>query len=194
MNLTLIGMPMAGKSTVGKFLAQKLGYAFIDIDKVLEENAGKPLQQILDEAGEEGFLKLEEAAVLSYSSFLQKAVLAPGGSIVYSPVAMEHLKKISTVVFLEVPLEEIKKRIAVGGRGIIGGKEKSLEQLYAERLPLYQKYAEVTVDASGPPTEKNYGACACRPGLILHAVFRRGGVLWRSALSHLIFVKKTYGH
>ena len=77
---------------------------------------------------------MEEVAVLSYSSFLQKAVLAPGGSIVYSPAAMEHLKKISTVVFLDAPLEEVKNRIAMGGRGIVGGKEKSLEQLYAERL------------------------------------------------------------
>ena len=149
MNITLIGMPGAGKSSVGKALAERLGMEFIDIDKVLEEAHGKPLQQILDEAGGEGFLKLEEDAVLSYCSVLQNTAISPGGSIVYCKAAMKHLKKISKIVFLEVPLQEIAARIAVQGRGIVGGKDKTLEDIYAERLPLYRQYADYTLVPSG---------------------------------------------
>lgn len=165
MNITLIGMPGAGKTTVGRVLAQRLSWDFIDIDRVLEQRFAKPLQQILDEAGEEGFLKLEEDAVLSYPSFLQKAVVSTGGSIVYARAAMEHLKKFSTVVFLNVPLEEIKKRIKAEARGIVGGKHKTLEQIYEERLPLYKKYADLVVAMPTVDTAANVDKLAALVGV-----------------------------
>ncbi len=155
MNITFIGMPGAGKSVVGKMVAQKLGMEFLDIDKVLEERHQKPLQHILNEAGDEKFIKLEEDAVLFYANALQNTVVSTGGSMVYSVAAMEHLKTISTVVFLDAPIEEIKARTRVDGRGIVGGAGKTLNEIYTERLPLYQKYADITVALSGIDTKAN---------------------------------------
>ncbi len=148
MNITLIGMPGAGKSSVGRTVADRLGLLFIDIDRAMELVHHKPLQQILDEAGEEKFIRLETEAVLALGA-VEGTLISPGGSIVYSPEAMEYLRSVSTVLFLEVPLEDIKQRIAVTGRGIVGGKDKTLEDIYAERLPLYKKYAQYVVPMRG---------------------------------------------
>ena len=149
MNITLIGMAGAGKSTVGRVLAKRLGYDFVDIDAVLEAKHGRPLQELLDEAGDEAFLHMEREVALSYQNGLQNTVISTGGSMVYSPAAMEHLKKISKIVFLDASLDDIKKRITVGGRGIVGGRDKPFEEVYAERLPLYKRYADIVVPMSG---------------------------------------------
>lgn len=154
MNITLIGMPGAGKSTIGHVLANRLGYAFLDIDRVLEETHGKPLQQILDEAGDEGFIRLEEAAVLGQRE-IKDTVIATGGSMVYSPVAMARLKRISTVVFLNVSLRDLQKRLRLAGRGVVRGRDLSLEEIFEQRLPLYKRYADISLMLESTNTETN---------------------------------------
>src|SRR5690606_34398761 len=108
-NIVLIGMPGAGKSTVGVILAKALGMNFVDADLVIQERTGLRLQAIIDRDGPAGFLKAEEEAVLSLSC--RNSVIATGGSVVMSPRAMEHLISAGTVVYLKVPFEEIEKRL-----------------------------------------------------------------------------------
>lgn len=144
MNITLIGMPGSGKSTVGKALAQRLGYSFVDIDKLIEEKELLPLQDILDKLGDEKFLELEEEVVLGLNG-LYNSIISPGGSIVYMEKAMKHLGNNSTIVYLDVPLQVIKGRLSASPkRGIVRG---SVEDVFAERSKLYQKYADFTIPA-----------------------------------------------
>ena len=145
MNITLIGMAGAGKSTVGKKIAKKLGYDFIDIDDVIEAKTGMKLQQIIDDLGDEKFIEIEEKAVLDLEG-LKNHVFSPGGSIIYSQAAMDFLKRNSTIIFLDVPFRVIDYRLRNrANRGIIGLKDKPLETLFNERLILYKKYADITV-------------------------------------------------
>lgn len=145
MNITLIGMPGAGKSFFGVRLAENLSCRFIDVDKVIEKKKGFKLQQVIEKLGDEGFLKIEEETILNLGR-LNNCVISPGGSVVYSKKAMRFLKKNSIVIFLDAPLESIKRRIANRStRGIIGLRNKTLEELYEERLVLYRKYADATV-------------------------------------------------
>ena len=145
MNITLIGMAGAGKSTVGKRIAKKLGYDFIDIDYVIEAKTGMKLQQIIDKMGDEKFIEIEEKAVLDLEG-LKNYVFSPGGSIIYSQAAMDFLKRNSTIIFLDVPFKVIDARLRNrANRGIIGLKNKPLETLFNERLILYKKYADITV-------------------------------------------------
>jgi Shikimate kinase len=149
MNITLIGMSGVGKSRIGQRLAEKLHYRFIDIDRVMEKDSGRKLQELVDCLGDEKFIETEENAILCIGNE-GNAVISPGGSSIYSQRAMDFLKDISTVVFLSASLEEIKKRTAdFSERGIVGLKEKGLNRLFEERLPLYIKYADLTVDVEG---------------------------------------------
>jgi len=149
MNITLIGMSGVGKTRIGSLLSAQLGYRFIDIDRIIENNNGKTLQQLIDDSGTKKFLELEEKAILSITD-TDNIVISPGGSAIYSEKAMNFLKSISTVVFLDATLDEIKRRTAdFSDRGIVGLKEKGLETLFAERLPLYRKYADITIDVEG---------------------------------------------
>lgn len=146
MNITLIGMSGVGKSHIGKLLADRLNYRFIDIDKIIEKESGKRLQTIVDCIGDEEFLKLEESAILGIGK-ISNSVICPGGSSIYSEKAMNFLKSASKIVFLNASLSEIKKRTPdFSRRGIVGLKEKGLEKLFEERLPLYRKYADTTVN------------------------------------------------
>lgn len=154
MNIALIGMPGAGKSTIGRALAEGLGLRFVDIDKEMEARHGKPLQTILDEAGDGGFIELEEEAVLRLGD-IRDALISTGGSIVYSQKAMERLKDISTIVFLNVALPDLKKRLDMEGRGVVRGQHLTLEQILEERLPLYKRYAHTEVMLEGIDTERN---------------------------------------
>jgi len=145
MNITLIGMAGAGKSTVGKRIAKQMGYNFLDIDDVIEAKTGMKLQQIIDNLGDEKFIEIEEKVVLELEG-LKNHVFSPGGSIVYSQAAMDFLKRNSTIVFLDVPFRVIDSRLRNrANRGIIGLKDKPLETLFNERLLLYRKYADLTV-------------------------------------------------
>lgn len=143
-NIILVGMPGAGKSTIGVVLAKVLGYDFIDPDLLIQKEKGKFLWQIIDEEGLEGFNAIEEKV----NSKIRAAhsVIAPGGSVVYGPAAMEHLKSIGTVVYLDVDLELLEKRVGnLERRGVVKKTGQTIKQLYEERLPLYKKYADIIV-------------------------------------------------
>ncbi len=146
MNITLIGMPGSGKSYVGKELADRLGYRLLEMDRVMEATYQKSLPEILEEIGESAFLEEQTNDVLWETSNCSNTVISPGGSIIYSPVAMEHLKMVSKVVYLQVSLATIEKRISNIPRAIIGLKEKSLHQLYEERTELYEHWSDTTVN------------------------------------------------
>lgn len=144
-NIVLIGMPGAGKSTVGVVLAKKLGYAFVDSDLVLQEREGRLLHEIIEERGAERFWEAEEAANLSID--VRRAVIATGGSAVYGGRAMERFRSIGTVVYLRLSCEAIADRLGdLSERGVTLRDGQSLAELYAERVPLYERYADCTVD------------------------------------------------
>jgi shikimate kinase len=144
MKITLIGMSGAGKSLVGKELSKVLKYQFIDINKIIEKKYNKTLQKLIEEIGKKKFLKLEEETVLEINK-THDLVIASGGSVVYSEKAINYLKKISKIVFLDVPLNEIKKRIQDFSKRGIAGLEDGLEKVFEERYQLYKKYADITI-------------------------------------------------
>ena len=143
--LSLIGMPGSGKSAVGKIIASRLGWRFLDTDKCIEERHGMPLQALIDKVGEASFRRLEEETILSLN-FSKPAVISTGGSVIYSAPAMRHLAEISIIVFLDATMEAIRTHIASEApRGIVGLSNGGLEELFRERLPLYRSYAGVVV-------------------------------------------------
>ncbi len=154
MNITLIGMPGAGKSTVGRIVAERMGLLFIDIDKELEKKFGMTLQQLLDELGEEAFLQAEQTAILTLDPG-ENSLISPGGSVVYSTRAMECLKSRGKVVYLDVPTELLEGRIHTDSRGVVHGQNMSLRELYDERNPLYRKWADVVVELIDAAPEEN---------------------------------------
>ena len=144
-NITLIGMPGSGKSTVGVLLAKMLGRQFLDVDLLIQEREGRLLQEILDGQGTQAFLEIEERAVLSIAC--RRHVIAPGGSAVCREAAAEHLRSLGTVVYLRVPLEELERRIQnLATRGIASEPGQTLADVMAFRAPLYEKYADMAVD------------------------------------------------
>jgi shikimate kinase len=146
-NLTLIGMPGAGKSTVGIILAKNLAMGFIDTDVLIQINHQKPLQQILDETGHLNLRTIEEGEILKLN--IDRHIIATGGSAVYSEKAMAHLGRISKIVFLEVGLETLKKRIHnFESRGIAKAADQTFGELFEERRRLYQTYADFTIDGN----------------------------------------------
>ena len=147
-NIVLIGMPGAGKSTMGVILAKILRRIYIDTDIVIQEQAGRLLQEILDSEGIRAFLVIEEQAILSLRC--SNAVIATGGSVVFSKPAMEHLRADGIVIYLKVSYEEMERRLKnITTRGIVLKKGEDLHEMYNERVPLYEKYADITVDCSG---------------------------------------------
>lgn len=144
-NLVLIGMPGAGKSTVGVVLAKNMGLRFLDSDLCIQEEENRLLHEIITDEGLDGFLAIENRINASLS--VNNSVIATGGSVVYGQEAMEHLQEIGTVVYLKLPYEEIAKRLGdLTKRGVAFLEGQSLMDLYEERVPLYQKYAEITID------------------------------------------------
>lgn len=143
-NIVLIGMPGSGKSTVGVLLAKLIGFQFIDTDLLIQSKANKKLYEILRDDGAEAFTALENE--INKSVTASKTVIATGGSAVYCEEAMKHLKSIGTVVFLDVPKDVLKKRLGdFSKRGVLIKNGESFEDLYNERIPLYKKYADLTV-------------------------------------------------
>ena len=144
-NIILIGMPGAGKSTVGVALAKKLGYAFMDADLVIQAREGKLLHEIISEQGVEGFWQVEEE--VNESILTERTVIATGGSAVYGDRAMTHYKGIGKVVYLALPLEDIRERLGdLDERGVTLREGQDLAALYEERIPLYEKYADITIN------------------------------------------------
>lgn len=143
-NITLIGMPGAGKSTVGIVLAKVLGFDFVDSDLLIQKAEGKLLWQIIEEQGSDGFAQIEER--INSSIDVTHTVIATGGSVVYSEAAMKHLREISTVVYLKVACRTLTRRLGdLTRRGVTFRPGQTLQDLYAERIPLYEKYAHITV-------------------------------------------------
>lgn len=144
-NIVLIGMPGAGKSTVGVVLAKKLGYAFLDSDLVIQSREGRLLHEIIEAQGVEKFWEIEEEANLSIKA--ERTVIATGGSVIYGPRAMEHLGNYGRIVYLKLSCEEIARRLGdLNERGVTLQEGQNLEMLYEERIPLYEKYADLTIE------------------------------------------------
>ena len=152
-NVTLIGMPGAGKSTTGVILAKLLSLGFMDTDLLIQVNRKSSLQDIVDKKGHLYLRKVEEVEILKIN--LEKCVIATGGSAVYSKKAMEHLSSISTVVFLKVRLDVLKSRISnFDQRGLAKAINQSFADLFQERQPLYEKYAEIEIDCNSISQER----------------------------------------
>ncbi|MDD3253664.1 MAG: shikimate kinase [Lachnospiraceae bacterium] len=147
-NITLIGMPASGKSTVGVLLAKRLGFSFVDVDIVIQDKTGKLLKEIIDEVGTEGFLEVEDQ--INSELEVCHSVIAPGGSVIYGEKAMAHLKEISTVIYLKLSYEDVEERLGdLKDRGVALKDGMTLRDLYEERIPYYERYADITVDESG---------------------------------------------
>ncbi|CUX58738.1 Shikimate kinase [Clostridium sp. C105KSO15] len=147
-NITLIGMPASGKSTVGVLLAKRLGYSFVDVDIVIQEQEGRLLKDIIAKEGQEGFLAVENR--INAGLNVRHSVIAPGGSVIYGKEAMEHLKEISTVVYLKLSYESVEERLGnLVDRGVVLKDGMTLRDLYEERVPYYEKYADITIDENG---------------------------------------------
>ena len=152
-NVTLIGMPGCGKSTIGVVLAKVLGYRFVDTDLLIQEQEGMLLHEIIREKGTEAFARIEEE--VNAHVWGNKIVIATGGSVVYGQKAMEHLRSISTVVYIRLPFAELEHRLGnIRRRGVLLREGQTLTDLYEERCPLYEKYAHIAVDAMGMNVEQ----------------------------------------
>ena len=155
-NIILIGMPGAGKSTVGVILAKTLGINFMDTDIVIQQRTGELLCKTLERVGVEGLLDEEEKAIKSLDLSGCRCVVATGGSAVLRKASMEHLKKNGVCVYLRLPYSVISKRVNNRStRGIAAEKHESLRQIYEYRAPYYEKYADFVVDCKGRSAEKN---------------------------------------
>ena len=148
-NIILIGMPGAGKSTLGIVLAKIMNYDFMDADLVIQNQCDKTLQKLIDACGPEGFIEVENQILSDIQA--SKSIIATGGSAVYSDEAMRHLAEIGTVVYLQISYDELVSRLHdLQQRGVVlkGGIGMSLRELYDERKPLYEQYAEITIDVN----------------------------------------------
>ena len=143
-NIILTGMPSCGKSTLGRLLAKELGYDFLDTDDVIIQQNGCPLKDILDNQGLDGFIRAEEAAVCSVN--VENTVIATGGSVVYSEKTMAHLKSLGRIVYICLDYKEVERRLGdLHERGVAIAPGKTLQDLFDERTPLYNKYANLVV-------------------------------------------------
>lgn len=153
-SIVLIGMPGSGKSTIGVVLAKIAQAVFVDTDILIQQQEGKLLQTIVDEIGCDNFISLESKFL---AAFVPEcfSVIATGGSAVYTEAAMSNLRNIGKTFYLQLPYEEIEKRINnISTRGLAMAKGKTLLDLYRERIPLYHKYADTTIDCRNKTIEK----------------------------------------
>ncbi|CBK73754.1 Shikimate kinase [Butyrivibrio fibrisolvens 16/4] len=152
-NIVLIGMPGVGKSTLGVVLAKELGYEFVDADLLIQKREKRLLKEIIADEGVDGFLKIENDVNAEIQA--DKTVIATGGSVIYGAKAMEHLKEIGTVVYLKLDYETLDSRLgSLKGRGVVLKDGQNLKSLYDERIPLYEKYADIVVDEQGLDLEE----------------------------------------
>lgn len=144
-NVVLIGMPGSGKSTIGVVLAKLLRYRFVDMDIVIQEQEKRLLSEIIEEEGIEGFVEIENRVNAEFS--VENTVIASGGSVIYGREAMEHLSEIAVVVYLKLDYERLARRLGdLRARGVVLKEGYTLRTLYEERIPLYEKYADITVE------------------------------------------------
>ncbi len=156
-NVALIGMPGAGKSTLGVLFAKRTSRGFLDTDLRIQEEEGTSLQEIIEKRGVDEFRRIEERCVMELHC--SHTVIATGGSVVYSEAAMEHIGRIALRVYLDVPLAELAHRLGdLDTRGVIRAPHQDLESLLAERRPLYERWADARVDCDGLEHEAAMGA------------------------------------
>ncbi len=152
-NIILIGMPGAGKSTLGVVLAKAKGFDFVDTDLIIQSEQNEKLYRIIEKKGIEEFIRIENGAVSSLKA--ENSVIATGGSVIFGKEAMENLKNLGTVIYLEVSEGEIEKRLSnIKTRGIVMKAGETVKKIYDERTPLYKKYADITVNCDGMDLEK----------------------------------------
>lgn len=152
-NIIFIGMPASGKSTIGVVVAKRLGYEFIDTDLLIQKQEKRLLKEIIADIGNEGFLAIENQVNRDVQA--EHAVISPGGSVVYCQEAMEHFKKIGTIVYLKVPFETIERRISnAKSRGVVLKEGQGLRDLYEERTRLFEKYADYTISENSLDLEE----------------------------------------
>jgi len=152
-NVILIGMPGAGKSTIGVILAKRIGFQFIDTDLIIQTQERCQLQQIIDTRGLETFRRIEEQVLLDLNT--QYSVIATGGSVIYSEKGMAKMGEIGSRFYLQVSLESLQKRIAdMGQRGLVMERGQTFAQLYRERTFRYRKFADVTISCQKMSAEK----------------------------------------
>lgn len=152
-NIILIGMPASGKSTVGVILAKELKYGFSDTDLLIQTKTDQTLTEIIDERGNEGFLKLEDEILSEID--VKGHVIATGGSAIYGKNAMENFRRNGVIVYLKAGYDTIEKRLNnIETRGVAMGKDETLKDIYYKRIPVYEKYADVTVEVDGLNVEQ----------------------------------------
>ena len=153
-NLILTGMPACGKSTLGVVLAKTLGMKFVDTDLLIQEVENCRLQEIIDERGMQEFLSIEEKVLSEIEA--ENSIISTGGSAVYSDKAMKHLGSIGDVVYIKLSLDEIERRLNnIKTRGIAMKPGETLADLYNMRVPLYEKYADITIETEGMGIEES---------------------------------------
>ena len=153
-NLILTGMPACGKSTLGVVLAKTLGMKFVDTDLLIQEVENCKLQDIIDERGMQEFLRIEEKVLSEIEA--ENSIISTGGSAVYSDKAMKHLGSIGDVVYIKLSLDEIERRLNnIKTRGIAMKPGETLADLYNMRVPLYEKYADITIETEGMGIEES---------------------------------------
>lgn len=166
MNVTLIGMPGSGKSSVGRLLAGRLGYTFLDVDPLIEAREGAPLQAVLDRLGNQRFLDVEAETIASL--YCDKTVLAPGGSAVLREKGALHLKELGPVIYLKPPCAALEKRLGnLATRGVTLEPGQTIQDLYNYRSPFYEKYADAVVVSDQPRIEDTVD-------LVLHVLKEMG--------------------
>lgn len=156
-NIVLIGMPGAGKSTLGVLIAKALNYRFVDTDLTIQENTGELLCETIERIGTESFLELENEILRKIDC--KRTVIATGGSAVYGEEAMRHLHAIGTVVYINLSLGEIERRVKdITTRGVVMKHGKTLADAYAERTALYSEYADIVIDCDEYTIEESVEA------------------------------------
>lgn len=152
-NIVFVGMPAVGKSTVGVVVAKRLGYDFIDVDLLIQKQENRLLREIIAEEGLERFVEIENQVNSEVNA--EKAVISPGGSVVYCEEAMNHYKEIATIVYLKASYETIRKRLRnAKKRGVVLREDQTIRDLYEERCVLFEKYADITISEDGQSLEK----------------------------------------
>lgn len=152
-NIVLTGMPAVGKSTLGVILAKRLGYSFLDTDIAIQTGENQPLRELITDHGPDGFCDLEATYIMACR--VQRHVIATGGSVVYREQAMTHMARLGHIVYLDIALGALKKRLReLDDRGVVYAPGQTIDDLYAARVPLYRKFSHLVIPCTGLTAEQ----------------------------------------